>query len=96
MLGKILANDNAKMRDSRRLSGFRNCCPPNPVSPWENGYYESFNSKLSDKFLNGEIFYSIKELRVLAECWRVHYNRIRPHSSLGYRGVADKPPTAAT
>jgi putative transposase len=38
--------------------------------------------------LNGEIFYSMKELRVLAERWRVHYNTVRPHSSLGY-----KPPT---
>jgi transposase InsO family protein len=38
-----------------------------PGSPWENGYCESFNSKLRDEFLNGEIFYSIKELRVLAE-----------------------------
>jgi len=45
-----------------------------PGSPWENGYCESFNSKLRDEFLNGEIFYSIKELRVLAERWRVHYN----------------------
>ncbi len=48
-----------------------------PGSPWENGYCESFNSKLRDEFLNGEIFYSIKELRVLAERWRVHYNTIR-------------------
>ncbi len=56
-----------------------------PGSPWENGYCESFNSKLRDEFLNGEIFYSIKELRVLAERWRVHYNTVRPHSSLGYR-----------
>ncbi len=45
-------------------------------------------SKLRDEFLNGEIFYSIKELRVLAERWRVHYNTIRPHSSLGYRSPA--------
>jgi putative transposase len=59
-----------------------------PGSPWENGYCESFNSKLRDEFLNGEIFYSIKELRVLAERWRVHYNTIRPHSSLGYRPPA--------
>src|SRR5277367_2507368 len=51
-----------------------------PGSPWENGYCESFNSKLRDEFLNGEIFYSIKELRVLAERWRIHYNTIRPHS----------------
>jgi putative transposase len=57
-------------------------------SPWENGYCESFNSKLRDEFLNGEIFYSMKELRVLAQRWRVHYNTIRPHSSLGYRSPA--------
>ncbi len=59
-----------------------------PGSPWENGYCESFNSKLRDEFLNGEIFYSMKELRALAERWRVHYNTIRPHSSLGYRPLA--------
>ena len=51
-----------------------------PGSPWENGYCESFNSKLRDEFLNGEIFYSLKELQVLAERWRVHYNTVRPHS----------------
>lgn len=56
-----------------------------PGSPWENGSCESFNSRLRDEFLNGEIFYSIKELRVLAERWRVHSNTVRPHSSLGYR-----------
>ena len=59
-----------------------------PGSPWENGYCESFNSKLRDEFLNGEIFYSLKELQVLAERWRVHYNTVRPHSSLGYRSPA--------
>jgi putative transposase len=59
-----------------------------PGSPWENGYCESFNSKLRDEFLNGEIFYSMKEIRVLAERWRIRYNTIRPHSSLGYRPPA--------
>ena len=59
-----------------------------PGSPWENGYCESFNSKLRDEFLNGEIFYSMKELCVLAERWRVHYNTVRPHSSLGYKPPA--------
>lgn len=59
-----------------------------PGSHWENGYCESFNSKLRDDFLNGEIFYSLKEVQVLAERWRVHYNTIRPHSSLGYRSPA--------
>ena len=62
-----------------------------PGSPWENGYCESFNSKLRDEFLNGEIFYSLKEVQVLAERWRVYYNTVRPHSSLGYR-----PPAPAT
>jgi putative transposase len=59
-----------------------------PGSPWETGYCENFNSKLRDEFLNGEIFYSMKEVRVLAERWRVHYNTVRPHSSLGYRSPA--------
>ena len=59
-----------------------------PESPWENGYCESFNSKLRDEFLNGEIFYSLKEVQVLAERWRVHYNTLRPHSSLNYRPPA--------
>jgi putative transposase len=61
-----------------------------PGSPWENGYCESFNSKLRDEFLNGESFYSMKELRVLAERWRVHYNTERPHSSLGYQPPAPR------
>ena len=59
-----------------------------PGSPWENGYCESFISNLRDEFLNGEIFYSFKDLRVLAERWRVHYNTVRPHSSLGYKPPA--------
>jgi len=54
----------------------------------ENGYCESFNSKLHDEFLNGEIFYSLKEVRVLTERWRVYYNTERPHSSLDYRPPA--------
>jgi|GEM_PF-6331570 len=45
---------------------------------WENGYCESFHSRLRDKFLNGEIFYSMNELRVRTERWRVHYNTVRP------------------
>jgi putative transposase len=59
-----------------------------PGSPWENGYCESFNSKLRDEFLNGEIFYSLKEVQVLAERWRIYYNTLRPCSSLGYRSPA--------
>jgi transposase InsO family protein len=59
-----------------------------PGSPWENGYCESFNGKLRDELLNGEIFYSLKEAKVLIERWRHHYNTVRPHSSLGYRPPA--------
>ena len=59
-----------------------------PGSPWENGYCESFNSKLRDELLNGEIFYSLKEARVVIESWRRHYNEVRPHSSLDYRPPA--------
>ncbi len=56
-----------------------------PGSPWENGYNESFNGKLRDELLNGEIFYSLREVQILTERWRREYNTIRPHSSLGYR-----------
>lgn len=59
-----------------------------PGSPWENGYCESFNGKLRDELLNGEIFYSLKEARIVIEQWRHHYNTARPHSSLGYRPPA--------
>ena len=59
-----------------------------PGSPWENGYNESFNGKLRDELLNGEIFYSLKEAQVLIERWRRHYNTLRPHSALGYRPPA--------
>jgi transposase InsO family protein len=59
-----------------------------PGSPWENGYCESFNGKLRDECLNGEIFYSLKEAQAVIESWRVHYNTKRPHSALGYRPPA--------
>jgi putative transposase len=59
-----------------------------PGSPWENGYNESFNGKLRDELLNGEIFYTLKEAQVIIERWREHYNTVRPHSSLGYRPPA--------
>lgn len=59
-----------------------------PGSPWENGYNESFNGRLRDELLNGELFYSLKEAQIIIENWRNHYNQIRPHSSLGYRPPA--------
>jgi len=59
-----------------------------PGSPWENGYNESFNGKLRDELLNGELFYTLKEAKVLIETWRLEYNTFRPHSSLNYRPPA--------
>ena len=59
-----------------------------PGSPWENGYVESLNGKLRDELLNGEIFYTLTEAKVLVDRWRREYNQVRPHSSLGYRPPA--------
>ena len=59
-----------------------------PGSPWENGYIESFNGKLRDELLNREVFETLLEAKVLIEQWRVEYNTVRPHSSLGYRPPA--------
>jgi transposase InsO family protein len=66
-----------------------------PGSPWENGYVESFNGKLRDELLNGEIFYTLTEAKVLIEKWRNEYNTKRPHSSLGYRPPAPETVVAA-
>lgn len=59
-----------------------------PGSPWENGYIESFNARLRDEFLNGEIFDTLLEAQVLLERWRIHYNTVRPHSALNGRPPA--------
>ena len=61
-----------------------------PGSPWENGYIESFNGKLRNELLNGEIFTTLLEAQILVEQWRTDYNQIRSHSSLGYRPPAPK------
>ena len=64
-----------------------------PGSPWENGYVEngyveSFNARLRDELLDGEIFYSLREAKVVIESWRRHYDTVRPHASLDYRPPA--------
>jgi putative transposase len=59
-------------------------------SPWESEFIESFNARLRDELLDGENFYSLKEVRLVVESWRRHYNIKRPHGSLGY-----KPPAPA-
>ncbi len=53
-----------------------------PGSPWENGYCESFNSRMCDEFLNGELFGSLREAEVLTKHWVDYYNTLHPHSSL--------------
>jgi len=57
-------------------------------SPWENAYNESFNGKLRDELLNREVFYNLREAKIVIEKWRQEYNTVRPHNSLDYR-----PPT---
>jgi putative transposase len=56
-----------------------------PGSPWENGYCESFNGKLRDERLKGEIFYSLKLAQIVIELWCQDYNDVRPHSAIGER-----------
>ena len=57
-------------------------------SPWENPYVESFNARLRDELLDGEIFYTLREAQIVIESWRRHFNTIRPHVSLGYKPPA--------
>jgi putative transposase len=56
-----------------------------PGKPWQNGFIESFNSKVRDEFLNMEVFYTLAEAHVKAEIWLWEYNGLRPHSSLNYQ-----------
>jgi len=91
-----IRSDNGSEFTAKKVRGFLSRLSVKPLfiepgSPWENGYIESFNGKMRDELLKGEIFYSLKEAQVLIEMWRKHYNTIRPHSSLGYR-----PPVPAT
>ena len=55
-----------------------------PGSPWENGYAESFHSRLCDEFLGLEEFENVAAARRLTAAWKEDYNHHRPHSSLGY------------
>jgi putative transposase len=78
--------------------------PVAPASPWENGFIESFHSRLRDEFMDREEFESVSDARSKASWWRREYNRIRPHSSLSYKtpkefstecdcGLHGQPPT---
>jgi putative transposase len=67
-----------------------------PGSPWENGYAESFHSRLRDEFLAVEVFESLAAARRLTALWRDDYNQVRPHSSLGYVTPAEFAARCAT
>ena len=60
-----------------------------PGSPWQNGHVESFHNRLRDECLNQEIFLSVTEARVVIEEWRCFYNRVHPHSRLGFKSPED-------
>ena len=74
-----------------------------PGSPWQNGFCESFNGRMRDEHLNGQLFDTLLEAQVLNEDWRIDYNERRPHSSLGWltpaefarRWAADHQPSLA-
>ena len=90
---KHVRSDNGAEMTARRVKDWLETVGTRPMfiepgSPWENGYCESFNGKLRDECLNGEIFYSLQEARVVIGMWRKHYNTVRPHSALGYRPPA--------
>jgi transposase InsO family protein len=85
-----IRSDNGSEFTAKRVRNWLNRLEVKPLfiepgSPWENGYVESFNGRMRDELLNGEIFYTLKEAQVLIEMWRKEYNTVRPHSSLGYR-----------
>jgi putative transposase len=56
--------------------------------PLGNGFIESFNARLRDELLDGEIFYTLAEAKIVVESWRRHFNTLRPHGSLGYKPPA--------
>jgi transposase InsO family protein len=78
---------NRAVKEWLRIAGVKTLFVA-PGSPWENGYVESFNSKLRDELLNRELFLHVDELSYVVDRWRMDYNHYRPHSSLGYRSPA--------
>ena len=95
-LPKHIRSDNGPEFIAKRLRSWLKQLEVQPLfiqpgSPWENGYCESFNGKMRYELLDGEIFFSLLEAKVIIERWRQHYNTKRPHSSLGY-----KPPAPMT
>lgn len=84
-----IRSDNGSEFTAKVIRGWLGVCEVKtlfiePGSPWENGYIESFNGKLRDELLNGEVFDTVLEAKIIIEQWRGEYNTERPHSSLGY------------
>lgn len=93
---QFIRSDNGPEFVAKKLLGWFKTLEVQPLfiqpgSPWENGFIESLNGRMRDEFLNGEIFYTLTEAKVLIERWRIYYNTKRLHSSLGY-----KPPAPQT
>ena len=83
----ILAGDTGDTGDNHRKPRL-SACPRCRGLTGDTGDVEAFNGKLRDELLNGEMFNTLREAQVLIEEWRRHDNRVRPHSSLGYRPPA--------
>jgi len=84
-----LRSDNGSQFTARRVKHFLKDMGVGtlfiePGSPWENGYAESFNSRMRDELLDGELFLHLEEMKYVVERWRMDYNHYRPHSSLSY------------
>ena len=75
---------NQALRDWLPRRGIE-AIPVAPASPWQNGFIESFHSRLRDEFLNCREFESVADAQAQADWWRREYNTVRPHSSLSYR-----------
>jgi putative transposase len=75
------------LRDWCRFSGAGSAYI-DPGSPWQNPYVESFNSRVRDELLDGELFYTLTEAQVMVGDWREDYNERRPHSALGMKAPA--------
>lgn len=90
---EYIRSDNGSEFTAKIVKEFIHACGAQtiyiePGSPWENGYIESFNGKMRDELLDGEIFYTLAEAEFMVKRWVHHYNTVRPHSSLGYRAPA--------
>jgi len=83
-----------RFKQSRRHTGWRlSCFSPRAkqaliLTRLCDQPCESVNGRLRGILLNGEIFYTLQEARILIENWRREYNEIRPHGSFGYRPAA--------